>query len=223
MNKSAIAFLAISLIICSIPAVHAENIHGWEWDVSVGDTPKYRIIIDVDIDMYDIDRNVYLNITELSNLTTTNQVSDISVSYELLYTDYSSFDDMMNIRSLIFFPVALPIGNWEVIIENAENMISTIPSSIDAWKQDNGTHFNIGVDLEDDIGVKFNSSWYKIDGSLALYNVSYSGVANQISLIRQDPPIAPGFDVMEFVMENQLLVIGGIGAIVLIALIAKFR
>ncbi|MFW9933270.1 MAG: hypothetical protein ACFFDR_11490, partial [Candidatus Thorarchaeota archaeon] len=212
-----------------LPIANAQNVHGWEWAVSVGDLSEYKMIIDYDI-LQD-SRNVYINITSLCNLSTITAVSDIDVGHKIMYTDYSDLESIHSSAFSTYFdtPVVLPIGNWEIISENAPGLMgdyfSYLSFLVDDTVVENTTHFGFNIELVE-TGYLFlmNMTWFKSDGSLALYNLTFGGIDSNINLIldRLDPP-QPSLvdDILGFVEDNLILVIGVVAVLCIIAGIAN--
>lgn len=229
MNTTKFSMLLLALMIASIPFVNAQNVHGWEWAVVVGDLSEYEMIIDVDI-IQDT-RHVYINVTSLCNLSTITAVSDIAVEHDIMYTDYSPLESIHATAFSTYFdtPVALPIGNWEVISENAPSLMgdyfSYLALLVDDHVVENTTHFGFNIGHEESgYLLAMNMSWFKSDGSLALYNLTLGSTGASVNLIldRVDPP-QPSVvdDILAFVEDNLILVIGVVAVLCIIAGIAN--
>ncbi len=229
MNTKKFAVLLFAFMLATLPVVHAQNVHGWQWAVAVGDLTEYEMIIDYDI--VQDSRNVLINITSLCNLSTITAVGDIAVGHKIMYTDYSDLESIHAAAFSTFFdtPVALPIGNWEIISENAPSLMgdyfSYLSLLVDDQVIENTTHFGFNIGYSDSgSGVTMNMTWFKVDGSLALYNLTLMSSGTNINLIldRVEPP-EPSLvdDILGFIEDNLILVIGVVAVLCIIAGIAN--
>ncbi len=222
--------LLIAFSLMMIPVVNAQNVHGWTWAVNVGDLNEYEMTIRYET--IDSTRDVYINITSLGNLSAISAVSDIEIGYEVMNTDYSDLDTLRAsvISSFFEIPVALPVGNWEVIGDNTPGLMGStlayLVLLVDAVVIENSTYFgfNIGYN-ESDVYLTLNTTWYKSDGLLKYYNITFNSDFADVNLImdKVEPPAEPSTvdKIITFVTDNLLLVVGVVAVLCIIAGIAN--
>jgi hypothetical protein len=216
VNAKAYMALFIVFALALVPFASAQNVHGWEWSVNKGESFEYEMVLSYEA-LSDT-RQVYINITSLSDLSSASGVSDIQVDYNITYTDHSQLNPLYKSLFENYFAtlVALPTGNWSAISGESNGLLRGYFSiaALLATKQvtENATYFGYNADYSSQsLSFGLNTTWDKSDGSLYLYNLTFSETSlgsGSVSLLRMAPPKPSALDnIIAWVQDNMVLVI----------------
>lgn len=230
LNSKAYTALLVVFVLAIVPFVSAQNVQGWEWGVQKGQSFEYEMSLSYGI--LNDNRQVYINITSLSNLSSASAVSDIQATYNITYTDHSELNPLYKSLFENDFAtlVALPTGNWSAISEDSSGLLRGYFSlaAVLATKQvlQNATYFSYNATYSSQsLSFGLNATWDKSDGSLYLYNLTFSETtlgSGSVSLTRVAPPKPSALDnIIAWVRDNVVLVIVIVAVLCVVAGLAN--